>query len=115
MQTYWVYQHRDNMQWEGMIEEQRCEVEDIDHELANESWVAGSLHLVKAESLAEALATVMPVGEVIRQMFEEVLEHGNEFTYHKWFNDEDYDEDGCMNKEAAESLKLASRFLSKGK
>ena len=121
MQSYWIYQRRDNMQWEGMIEEQRCEITDIDHELANESWVAGSLHLVEEENLAMALATVMPVGEVIRRMFDDILEFGNEFAYHKWFGEggtapfwcERFDENGGMNKEAAESLKLANRFLPK--
>ena len=122
MQSYWVYQRRDNLRWEGIIEEQHCEVADIDHEftndrnglmeLANESWVAGSLHLVEAESLAEALVTVMPVGEVIRRMFDDVLEFGNEFTYHKWFANEDFDENGGMNKEAAESLRLFARLTN---
>ena len=102
MQSYWIYQYRDNLQWEGIIEAHL--------EFASEGWVAGSLHLVEADSLAEALVTVMPVGKVIRRMFDDVLEFGNEFAYHKWF-DEDFEEDGGMNKEAAESLRLASRFL----
>ena len=111
MQSYWVYQRRDNGKWEGMIEEQRCELEDIDHELSNQSWVTGSLQLVEASSLASALLTVISAEEIIKRAFADVQQHGNEYAHQKWFGEEDYDEDNGMNREASSLLAEYSKRL----
>ena len=84
MQSYWIYRRRDNQQWDGRIEEQRCEIEDIENELSDIQPVAGSLHLVKAESLAGALTTVMSIEKIIRRMFDDVMQLGKEAAYRKW-------------------------------
>ncbi len=79
MKLYWLFQRQKDGLWDS--------IEDTEWEkLQGEVVIAGRTHLVEARNLALALATVLPVEEVIRRAFSDVQKQGDEYAHKKWFN-----------------------------
>jgi len=74
MQSFWLFQRRDNNEWDVAKEEIFSELPQI---------IAGSLHIIDAENRAKALATKVSIEKVIRRIFDETVDYDNEYIYHK--------------------------------